>query len=139
MTPTSRVGKTKPVLDYGLMTEVTENQRYAILEYIALPGRPEAWVGGGRGGGGWPEPPCRHLSARDYEATLKDLARGLGAATLCPPALTVARCPLARPPQSPARRAGPRTSVPTLSAVQGWASKCGRLRPCACETPPSRP
>lgn len=78
MTPTSRVGKTKPVLDYGLMTEVTENQRYAILEYIALPGRPEAWVGGGRGGGGWPEPPCRHLSARDYEATLKDLARGFG-------------------------------------------------------------
>jgi len=37
------------ILDYGLMTEVTEDQRYAILEYVS------------------------HLSAKDYEATLNDL------------------------------------------------------------------
>ncbi|CAM9540171.1 unnamed protein product [Chrysoparadoxa australica] len=37
------------VLDYGLMTEVTEDQRYALLEYVS------------------------HLTAKDYEATLYDL------------------------------------------------------------------
>jgi len=41
------------VLDYGLMTDITEDQRYGILEYIA------------------------HLSAKDYDATLTDLI-GLG-------------------------------------------------------------
>ncbi|KAG5187551.1 protein kinase:ABC1 family [Tribonema minus] len=37
------------ILDYGLMTEVTEAQRYALLEYVS------------------------HLTAKDYDATLTDL------------------------------------------------------------------
>ncbi|CAN0085410.1 unnamed protein product, partial [Discosporangium mesarthrocarpum] len=37
------------VLDFGLMTEVAEDQRYALLEYVS------------------------HLTAKDYEATLNDL------------------------------------------------------------------